>query len=628
MEPHRLLSLFVAEGRELLNRVDAELLVLERAPDARRAIDAVFRSLHSLKGMSATVALDSAASALHAGESLLASARETGQLDASHVAALFTLSARLRAAFDAAAHGDVSQPGLPDSARELEALVPRANPGNDAAKQHARAARTVRRATATVTARWRVDVVISDEASAPQARATIVVRRLTALAPVLDVAPDAETQAGDDWDRRLTVWLGDPPNGAALDATAITLAARAAGDIVHAHASRDLPATPTAAATADVRTVRIPAQRLDHLLDLVGELVIARDRLIRTVQPAADAAARTALDDTSRLVLQLRDAILHSRLVPLSQVFDRFPMAVRDTAHALGKEVELVLEGRELEVDRSLLDELAEPVLHLLRNAVDHGLEGADERRAAGKEARGRIVVRAVRDGGMVAVTVADDGRGVNRARVAASAERQGVTDAAALARDDQGLLQLLARPGLSTATEVTAVSGRGVGVDAVLSRVHALGGRIELATADGAGTAVTLRLPLSVAMLRALLVRVADETYAIPLSLIHATALVDTMRGRSGALPADIEVAGSTLRLVCLRTRLGLPRPDDVSGHLVVLDGASGRVALLVDTCLSQHEIVVKPLQRVRGAAAMFSGGTILPDGTPSLILDINTLP
>jgi two-component system, chemotaxis family, sensor kinase CheA len=633
MEPHRLLALFVAEGRDLLSRVDAELLVLERAPETRGAIDAVFRALHSLKGMSATVSLETAAAALHAGESLLASARDMGQLDHAHVAALFTLTSRLRVSFDAAERGDLSQDALDDSLRELEALAPRATTVHDTARRRARAERVVQHATSTQHARWRVEVLIAEHAAAPQARATIVLRRLTALAPVLTVTPDSDAQGADDWDRRFTVWLGDPADGASLDGAALEQAVRAAGDIARVHASRDVvtatdASAAEASASADSRTVRIPAQRLDDLLDLVGELVIARDRLLRTVRPNTDDAGRIALDDTSRLVLQLRDAILHSRLVPLSQVFDRFPRLVRDTAHALGKEVELVLEGRDLEVDRSLLDELGEPVLHLLRNAVDHGLEGTEERVAAGKDARGRIVVRAVRDGSMVAVTVADDGRGVNRARVAASAARQGVIDADALAHDDQGLLQLLARPGLSTATEVTAVSGRGVGVDAVLSRVHALGGRIELATADGAGTAFTLRLPLSVAMLRALLVRVANETYAIPLALIHATVLADGLRGHGRALPADVDLAGTRVRLVSLRAHLGLPVPDDVSGHLVVLDGASGRVALLVDACLSQHEIVVKPLQRVRGAAAMFSGGTILPDGTPSLILDINTLP
>ena len=554
MDPHRLLALFLSEGRELLNRVDAELLVLERAPDTRAAIDAVFRALHSMKGMTATVGLPESTAALHAGESLLSLARDAGALSVPQLTALLELNDVMRRALDAAEQGREEPAALAGLTHALDALTPQATAPRDA-RDRASAVRAIRRAVAT------------------------------------DHAPSRSPAHGDD-------------------------------------AVEDAPAHPAARDAVAARTVRIPAQRLDDLLDLVGELVLARDRLVRTAQPSADDAARRALDDTSKLVTQLRDAILTSRMVPLSQVFDRFPRHVRDTAHALGKDIELVLEGRELEVDRSLLDELSEPLLHLLRNAIDHGLETPDERRSGGKESRGRLVVRATRDGSMVAVTVADDGRGVNRLRVAASATAQGVVGADALVQDDAGLLQLLARPGLSTAETVTDLSGRGVGVDAVLSRVQALGGRLDLATAEGAGTAITIRLPLSVAMLRALIVRVADETYAIPLAMVHATHLREVSPRRDDASRQVVDIAGERLKLVSLRSHLGIPASDDVSGHLVVLDGATGRVALLVDACTSHEEIVVKPLQKVRGAAAMFSGGTILPDGTPSLILDINTLP
>ena len=615
-----MLALFLAEGRELLNRVDAELLVLERAPDARGALDAVFRAVHSLKGMSATVGLTAATAALHAGESLLSNARDVGALTVPQLTALLELNDVMRRTLDAAEQGVAAPPTLLALTRTLETLAPQARVTR-MSRDRVNAARAVRRATAVDGAQWRVDVRIDATAEIPQARATLVVRRLSTLAPVIRVAPDSDTQGGDDWDRTLRVWLG-----VGSDASAIERAVRSAGDVADVHVAREVAARVGDAVSG--RTVRIPAQRLDDLLDLVGELVLARDRLVRTAPPSADDASRRALDDTSRLVTQLRDAILTSRMVPLSQVFDRFPRHVRDTAHALGKEIELVLEGRELEVDRSLLDELSEPLLHLLRNAVDHGLESPDERRDAGKAPCGRLVVRATRDGSMVAVTVADDGRGVNRHRVAASATAQGVVGADAMAQDDAGLLQLLARPGLSTADTVTDLSGRGVGVDAVLSRVQALGGRLDLATADGAGTAITIRLPLSVAMLRALIVRVADETYAIPLAMVHATHLSDVAHRREPGSRDVVDIGGERLPLVSLRSHLGIPTSDDVSGHLVVLDGATGRVALLVDACTSQEEIVVKPLQKMRGAAAMFSGGTILPDGTPSLILDINTLP
>lgn len=621
-----MLALFLAEGRDLLARIDADLRLLTSAPSEPGAQASIFRALHSLKGMSATVGFDDAAATLHAAESMLEGVRARGVLERDERLLLVEASDALRGALDAAEQGLTHDGPLGALTIRLGAYTTRA-PAVRGARGRDSAVRTVQRATSADGASWRVEVRIAADSVMPSARAILVHRRLAAIAPVLRVSPDEDAQRDDGWDRALTLWLGHAGDAPVLDTAAIERAVRSAGDVAECHVAREVERRDVAS-HAQVRTVRIPVDRLDDLLDLVGELVLARDRLVRSV-PAPDDAARQALDDTARLISQLRDAVLVSRMVPLSEVFDRFPRYVRETAQSLGKDIDLVLEGRELEVDRSLLDELSDPILHLLRNAVDHGLETPDERVVAGKPAQGRLVVRATRDGSMVAVTVADDGRGVDRAQVAARATAHGVAGAEALAHDDQGLLQLLAMPGLSTATSVTALSGRGVGVDAVLSRVQALGGRLDLATAAGTGTAITLRLPLSVAMLRALLVRVAGETYAIPLTMVHATHRAEALELHApGSASVDAEIAGETLRVVSLRSHLGLPPMDDVYGHLVVLEGATGRIGLYVDACLSQQEIVVKPLQRVRGAARLFSGGTILPDGTPSLILDINTLP
>jgi two-component system chemotaxis sensor kinase CheA len=625
MNSHRMLALFIAEGRDLLQRVDAGLTELARAPSDGAHLDAVFRAVHSLKGMSATVGLADITAALHAAETLLATARDLRELAPAHARVLLSAADALRAALDAAERGDRQPASLAALAQELASLT--ACPAAAAALPRRDAARLVHHATRVEGARWRVDVRVTADAAIPSARATVIARRVARLATVLAATPDAEARTDDHWDREFSLWLGAAVPGVTVDAEAIEAAVRGAGEVAECQVIRDIVAPGVDVARA-VAMVRIPASRLDDLLDLVGELVLARDRIVRTFGPCADAAGQRVLDDASRLVVQLRDAILSSRMVPLSEVLDRFPRHVRDTAAGLGKDVDLVLEGRELEVDRSLLDELSDPLLHLLRNAVDHGLETPEERRHAGKSARGRLVVRAAREGAVLAVTVADDGRGVDREKVAERATAQGVAGADLLAQDDQGLLQLLARPGLSTALQVTALSGRGVGVDAVLNRAHALGGRLDLATAAGAGTAITLRLPLSVAVLRALLVQVAGETYAIPLGLVTTTQLAAPHRTAAGVLAAAIEVNGSPVRTVSLRAHLGLPPADDVSGQLVVLDGAGGRVALHVDACTAQQEIVVKPLQKVRGAASTFSGGTILPDGTPSLILDINSLP
>jgi two-component system, chemotaxis family, sensor kinase CheA len=519
MDQHRLMALFLTEGRELLGTVDSELAILEHRSNARASIDAVFRAMHSMKSMCATVGLHDAASALHNGETLLDSARGLGDISAGDVAALVELNDAMHRVLD-----------------ECE--------------------------------RGRIPIAVAVHADA--------------------IAPASAGHVGD----------AAPP----------------------------APLAPTDSVLQTGRSVRIPAQRLDDLLNLVGELVIARDRLQRELAVGASDAGADALDRASRLITQLRDAIVSSRMVPLSQVFDRFPRHVRETAHVLGKEVELVIEGRDTEVDRSLLDAMSDAILHLLRNAVDHGIELPAERAQNGKGTRGRLLVRAVREGPMIAVTVHDDGRGVDRDRVAASADARGVADAWALAATDAGLLHLLALPGLSTAPTITEFSGRGVGVDVVLSRVQALGGRLDLTTSTGVGTAITVRLPLSVAVIRVLLVRAGRETYGIPLSLVRGTHLVEVLRGtRSGCLPSILDLADESLPLVDLRAHLQVDATDDVSGHVVVLDGATGRVALLVDACLAQQEIVAKPMQRVRGSSALFSGGTILADGMPSLILDIN---
>ena len=521
MEPHRLLGLFLSEGRDLIGRVDAELCVLESRPGARESLDAVFRAVHSLKGMSATVGLTVETDALDAAESRLVSAREAGEIEPSDLRLLFELTAALRDALNAVEQGDASPEAVGDVMRHLLARTPGAG--------------------------------------------------------------GAELQAG-----------------------------LAQATVFHER----------------TRSVRVPAERLDELLDLIGELVTVRDRLMRVVPPEADAPARVAAEDAARLITRLRDAILTSRMVPLAQVFDRFARHVRDVAATLGREVDITFDGRDLEVDRSLLDEVSEAVLHLLRNAIDHGIEPPRERVASGKPRRGALAVRARREGDMLAIEVADDGRGVDRAAVACAASALDIPDAETLAATDTGLLRLLARPGLSTRRDASSLSGRGVGMDAVQHRVQAIGGRLELATADGAGTTVTLRLPLSVAILRALLVRVDTETYAIPMTAVHSTRVHRAPVPGASCVPSTIGIGDETLPLIVLRTHLGGAGTDDVSGHLVVVEGSSGRRAVLVDACTTQCEIVVKPLQAVRGAATLFSGGTILADGTPSLILDINSLP
>jgi two-component system chemotaxis sensor kinase CheA len=379
-------------------------------------------------------------------------------------------------------------------------------------------------------------------------------------------------------------------------------------------------------ASPRARHVRIELARLDALLDLVGELVIVRGRLQALTRGRGDAALQEAMDDATRLISDLQSEIMTSRLVPVGQVFDRFPRLVRDVARSLGKDVLFSIEGKEIEMDRSVLDEIGEPVVHLLRNAVDHGLEDPAVRVAAGKARAGRLILSAQRDRNAVVITVKDDGKGIDRSKVLARAIATGLLPPGSERLDDDDLLRCIAQPGFSTSESVTAVSGRGVGVDAVISRVRALGGSVELQSVPGAGTTVTLRLPVTLAIVRALLARVGAERYALPLThvretLERGTAVVRPVQGRDMLVLRD-EI------LPLLRLRDVVHLPGQVSGEeIVVIERGERRAALVVDELTAQEDIVVKAFDGARDGLALFSGATILADGAPALIVDVGSL-
>ena len=362
-------------------------------------------------------------------------------------------------------------------------------------------------------------------------------------------------------------------------------------------------------------------------MNLIGELVIARGRLQAIAADLRDPALDETLALASRLVSDLQDEIMTSRLVPVWQVFDRFPRLVRDAARSTGKDVDFVIEGKEIELDRSMLDEIGEPVVHLLRNAVDHGLESPGERRAAGKPPRGQLRLSALRDRASILIRVSDDGRGIDRARVLAKARQQGLVEESREDLTDDELYALIARAGFSTAASVTDLSGRGVGIDVVATRVRGMGGSLELRSVEGEGTTVTARLPVTLAIVRAVLAKVNDETYAVPMTHVSETMELpagahETVKGRE-----VLSLRDDVLPLVHLRDLVKLPRQPDRLSHVIVLEMADRRAGILVDRLLGQQDIVVKQFDGVRDGSPLFSGATILGDGAPALILDVSTL-
>jgi two-component system chemotaxis sensor kinase CheA len=315
-------------------------------------------------------------------------------------------------------------------------------------------------------------------------------------------------------------------------------------------------------------------------------------------------------------------------MVPVWQVFDRFPRLVRDAARSVGKPVEFTIEGKEVELDRSMLDEVGDPIVHLLRNAIDHGIETPEVRRAEGKPESGRLTLSAVRDRSAVAIRVTDDGRGIDREKVLKRAREQGLIDANKTEVSDEELFRIISLAGFSTAEKVTDLSGRGVGIDAVHNRVRALGGSVDMRTSPGNGTTVTLRLPLTLAIVRSLLARLGDETYAIPMTHVSETVelhadILHTLKGREVLM-----IREEVLPLIRMRQLLGY-EGEATRGleQVVVVEMAERRAALVVDALIGQQEIVVKQFDGVQNGLALFGGATILGDGAPALIIDVSSL-
>ncbi|HEV8409674.1 MAG TPA: chemotaxis protein CheA, partial [Gemmatimonadaceae bacterium] len=377
------------------------------------------------------------------------------------------------------------------------------------------------------------------------------------------------------------------------------------------------------------RHVRIDLARLDALMNLIGELVITRGRLLQLTATNPDPALDESMQMAARLVSDLQTEIMTMRMVPVWQVFDRFPRLVRDAARQQAKEVNFVVEGKEIELDRSLLDEIGEPIVHLLRNSIGHGIEPPDMRVAAGKPRSGRLTLSAMRDRAAVLIRVSDDGRGIDRGRVLARARALGLVEDSVREVDDDGLFKLIATPGFSTADEISDLSGRGVGIDAVQAKARALGGSVELKTVAGQGTTITIRLPVTLAIVRALLARSGAERYALPLTHVRETLeytddVVQHVKGKPVLVLRD-----EVLPLLDLRdvVRQGAAGAGTQHREIVVIERGEKRSGLVVDELIGQQDIVVKQFDAARDGLALFSGATILSDGAPALIMDVGSL-
>ncbi|MEW6172123.1 MAG: chemotaxis protein CheA [Bacillota bacterium] len=385
-----------------------------------------------------------------------------------------------------------------------------------------------------------------------------------------------------------------------------------------------------------VKTVRIDVQKLDSLMNLVGELVIDRTRLDRfaeVFENRYDSSDLTeVLKDISnhlgQLTNDLQEQILKARMLPIAQVINRFPRMVRDLAHKLDKEIDFIVEGKETELDRNVLEIIGDPLIHLLRNAVDHGIEPPQDRVAAGKPRTGTIRLKAFHQEGNIIIIVEDDGRGIDVKRIRDKAVERGLVNPEAAERlSNQEVLNFIFLPGFSMARQVTDLSGRGVGMDVVRGQIEQINGQVELSTVLGQGTKFTIKLPLTLAIIRALMVSVSEQIYAFPLANVMETIYVSKDEVRRIGDSEVTVVRGQVLPLVSLARILGLPEVDTARMFVVIVGSGSQRLGVVVTSLLGEREIVIKSLGCYLGQIPCVSGATILGDGKVALIVDVRSL-
>jgi two-component system chemotaxis sensor kinase CheA len=629
------IAAFRVEAGDLLDQIEQGLLDLTHRLEDRDLIDAVFRGLHTLKGSGAMFGFDALASFTHHCETAFDRVRK-GLAPATQglVAVILSAKDHMRALVDGDGTGLEAAGAaiLAELQREVEAAA-----GNPVV------------AAAPAQRGWRLSFRLPPESMANGTNPLMlldelrelgqctIVARTDRIPPLAELNP-VECHIG--WDVEL---LGDVSRDDiddvflfVMDDMELTVeeiggAAEATPEIADAPALVATTATPEAAAATPGKavaktgeSVRVPAERLDELMDRVGELVIVHSRLSQLANGSgADLVLRSISEEIERLVSELRDTMMVLRMVPVASLFNRFRRLIHDLARETGKTIELSTEGEATEVDKTVIERLADPMVHLIRNACDHGLEPEDERLAAGKPATGHVRLSAHQAGGEVLITIQDDGRGINRERVRAKAEAQGLLQPGQQVSDSE-LLHMIFHPGFSTAAAVTNLSGRGVGMDVVKRTIESLRGAIDITSKPGEGSTVVLRIPLTLAIIDGLLVRVGEGRYVIPLAAVEEClelSLEEDLRSRGRSF---ITLRDRLVPFLRLREMFETGTRPDPHQKIVVIATGAERVGLVVDQIIGSHQTVIKSMSTLHRDVSTFAGATILGDGGVALILDV----
>ncbi len=629
----RYLGLFVAEASEHLEALGRDLVALEGTP-AAETVDSLFRHAHSVKGMAASMGLEPIAQLAHRVEDLVDIARRVpGALGRERVDLLLSTTDAMLALVRGTGEGNPPAPQPELLARLSEAVVALTGEQPRPTKV-ARVDPLARPASPTLSAsNFEIRFRVLPAAQSPGPRAFLVYKKLTGLGAVTQLRPPLEDlRAGVIPDGRVALVL---ETDGGLDPVRTALGLVPEVELISAEPVVEAPAGPPPPAPGPVeaaRTVRVRTELLDDFLEMAGELLLATARLRdigRRFPEHERPALEEGVDRLHALVKDLHGKVMGARMTPVAVVTDQLPRAARDLARKRGKDVEVTVTGAEIEIDRAILDAIAEPLLHVLRNAVDHGIEAAETRVTAGKPSRGRLRISVRRTRERVVIELEDDGRGMDPEKLRAAAVARGKLSSEAAARlSTREVLLLACLPGVSTATDVDDVSGRGVGMDAVKRSVESLGGALELDSQPGRGTRVTLRLPLTVAVVQLLLVRAGGEVLGLPITkVLGAVELPESALQRSPSV--DLLTYGQQLVPAHdLAQLLELPHGPPVRARpWVVMESEDGTVALGVEALLGQEEAVLKALSRPLDRVTGLAGVTILGNGRPVFILDVPRL-
>ncbi len=683
MDMNAYLSMFIDESNDHLQSLNENLLQLEGSPEDLSIVQVIFRSAHTLKGMSATMGFEDLASLTHEMENVLDLVRNSKlKMDSFIFDTLFKGLDALEGMVQDIVGGGTGQADVSTIVASLQSIVkgdytaaPSAAPAvaPAAAPQEGRAPSMLDEFQASVLKQsmesghqvYHIQVLIEENCILKAARAYMVFDLLERHGEVVQSVPPVQDIEQDKFDRSFTVfYISQLPGDelqkhianvsevekaevTTMDEESLGMLSRPQVAETAASAAPAAPASSPAASTEKTgpapakrpaatggavnRTIRVDIERLDALMNLFSELLIDRVRLEQLASEVKRADLTETVEHMTRVSSDLQNIVLKLRMVPVDSVFNRFPRMVRDVAKSLDKKVDLIITGAETELDRTVIDEIGDPLVHLLRNSVDHGVESIEKRIAAGKPETGTVHLRAYHSGNHVFIEIEDDGSGINRERVLGIAIKNGVVTAdKAASLTDEEVYMLLFAPGFSTADKISDISGRGVGLDVVMTKITSLGGSVSVSSRYGHGTTFSIQLPLTLSIIWAMLIQLGSEKYAIPLSSIVETAVIKRQQIRKIHGNRMIEFRGAIIPVLSLSRILESPDFDEdleEESEIVVIRKGDKWGAVVVDEFIGQSEIVLKSLGGYLTNIPTISGATILGDGQVALIIDPNAL-